>query len=198
MEYKNTILIDYSVIKSAIAGEHSAFYELYRKTYSTLFIVCYKYANDSHEASDWCQEAYIKLFNNLDKFDPEKGAFITWAYMLFKCFCIDKYRRKSVKKNIALNYCDECQVDIANKSLSYYNEKELEDSQQVDAELMLKLIDTKLNDLERTIFNRHVIDSIQLKDIAVELKMKASTIRGIHRRSRIKLIAEFEDNKIKL
>ena len=184
---KKPVVIDESVIKAAIAGKSSAYHTIYRKTHGRLFVICYRYAHDIAEANDWCQEAYLKLFANLHKFKNESSSFITWAHSLFRNYCIDQFRRKGIQKNIPIDYYDNLPVDINDPSFNNFTEDEAQEFIKMKAEVLLDLVQTKLNDLERTVFNMYVIDGIMQKEISEELKINSSTIRGIYLRARTKL-----------
>lgn len=190
---KRDVSIDDTTIKLAIAGKHSAYHTIYRKTYGRLYFICYRYAKDADEASDWCQDAYLKLFDSLHKFNDNSAAFITWAHTLFRNFCIDRYRRKNIKKMVPIDYYDSCPLGINDTSLKDFTETEAEELIKMKAETMLDLIRTKLSDVERTVFNMYVIDGIMLKDVAIELEIKPSTIRGVYLRARTKLKEEFNN-----
>ena len=50
------------------------------------------------EADDVCQTVFIKIFNNIDRFDETKASISTWVYTITQNVVIDYFRSKGRSK----------------------------------------------------------------------------------------------------
>lgn len=66
-------------IEKAQKGNRAAQRSLYFATCDELMLTARRYCANSSDAKDVLQEAYIKIFQNLNQFDPKKGRFTQWV-----------------------------------------------------------------------------------------------------------------------
>lgn len=66
------------IIQAILNGDKSSERKLFDAYANKIFGICRRYSRDDHQAKDFLQECFIKLFDNLHKFDPEKGKFDFW------------------------------------------------------------------------------------------------------------------------
>ena len=87
-----------------------AFDYLYDMYAQNLFGIINAILNDKEESEDVLQEVFVKIWNNLDSYNPSKGRFFTWLLNIARNTAIDKYRSKSFnnsKKNLSTtNFVD--------------------------------------------------------------------------------------------
>jgi RNA polymerase sigma-70 factor (ECF subfamily) len=76
-----------------VAGDGAAWEELARTQHRRIYGICYRFIGSASEAEDLTQDVFIKVFRNLDSFDPAKGAFNTWLTTLTRNMLVDNYRR---------------------------------------------------------------------------------------------------------
>lgn len=57
-----------------------------------------KVVNDNELAEDILQEAFVKIWNNFQSYDPQKGRLFTWMLNLARNHTLDTLRGKSYKK----------------------------------------------------------------------------------------------------
>lgn len=74
--------------------DKSAFAELYHRTSSKLFGVCFRILNDRSEAEDVLQEIYIKIWNKADQFATGRASVIAWMATIARNQAIDRYRAR--------------------------------------------------------------------------------------------------------
>lgn len=181
-------MITEATIQEGIAGEYKAFHLIYKKLFGKLYPICLRYSNNVEEAKDWCQEAFVRLFSNLSKFSGNMELFERWARNLFRNYCIDQYRKKSTKKQIAIEYREDVPENINDE----INEVDLEALKSLQVEQLLDIIQTKLRPIERIVFNMYVFDDYNLPQIASEFEMNLNTVKAIYYRSKIKIRNELE------
>ncbi|WP_240609272.1 RNA polymerase sigma factor [Flavipsychrobacter stenotrophus] len=71
-----------------------AFNYLYKNYSAVLFGVINKVVFDEETASDVLQEAFVKIWNNIDRYDSKKGRIYTWMINIARNAAIDKLRSK--------------------------------------------------------------------------------------------------------
>ena len=104
---------DIQLIAAIKQKDQKAFYALYDKYAGALYGVIIRMCRDSGLAEELLQESFLKVWNKIDQFDPEKGRFYTWAYR--------------IARNTALNAMRNPSPLIQTEDLSVYKEKEIEE-----------------------------------------------------------------------
>ena len=80
------------------AGDAAAWEELARTQHRRIYGICYRFTGSPSDAEDLTQEAFLKMFKNLDSFDPAKGGFTTWLTTLTRNLLVDNYRRTRLER----------------------------------------------------------------------------------------------------
>ena len=75
------------------AGEAAAWKELATSQHRRVYGICYRFTGSAVDAEDLTQDVFIKVFRNLNSFDPAKGGFTTWLTSLTRNLLVDNYRR---------------------------------------------------------------------------------------------------------
>jgi RNA polymerase sigma-70 factor (ECF subfamily) len=83
---------DDEVIDAIRAGDKSAFRVLVERYQARAFRLALRILRDEDAARDAVQDAFVKAYNNLGKFE-KRSAFFTWLYRLVKNQCLDALRR---------------------------------------------------------------------------------------------------------
>jgi len=116
------------------------------------------------EAEDVLQDAFIKIFRNLEKFEG-KGSFEGWMRRIVVNTALKNYNKSSFKKErIGLEDYQEASMDPDVISSLYKEE-------------LLKVIEELPNGY-RVVFNLYVIEGFSHREIAQELKIQESTSRS--------------------
>lgn len=76
-----------------VAGDGAAWEELARTQHRRIYGICYRFIGSASEAEDLTQDVFIKVFRNIDNFDPARGGFNTWLTTLTRNMLVDNYRR---------------------------------------------------------------------------------------------------------
>lgn len=95
---------DYELIQLCIKGNQDAFAELVTRYKNLVYSVILRMVNDHEEANDLAQEVFIKVYKNLDKYNPEYK-FSTWIMRITTNLVID-YRRKKKQETISIDNMD--------------------------------------------------------------------------------------------
>lgn len=81
------------LVKLVLKGDQRAFAEIVELYKDKLFHLAYRMLNNRHEAEDVVQETFLRVFRNMEKYDPNQK-FSTWIYRIATNLCIDRLRRK--------------------------------------------------------------------------------------------------------
>ena len=97
-------LVDYKIVKRAIAGDEKAYGELFKRYKDSVYFMILKMVNNRADAEDLTFEAFEKAFGSLNFYSPQ-FAFSTWLFKIASNNTIDFIRKKRVKL-VSLEYDD--------------------------------------------------------------------------------------------
>lgn len=83
-------------VKAALNGDQDAFAELVYMFQDAVYNLCYRMLYDSAEAEDAAQEAFLRAYLNLARYDTARS-FKTWLLSIASNHCIDRLRRRRMK-----------------------------------------------------------------------------------------------------
>ena len=83
------------LIAEAKGGDKAAFSELVERYQKPVFSVCYRMLGTPTAAEDAAQEAFIRAYQALDRYDPNRS-FATWILSIASNYSIDQLRKKKV------------------------------------------------------------------------------------------------------
>ena len=83
-------------VQAAIAGDQDAFAELLYAYQDAVYNLCYRMLSDHVEAEDAAQEAFLRAYLNLRRYDPGRS-FKTWILSIASNHCIDRLRRRRMQ-----------------------------------------------------------------------------------------------------
>lgn len=92
---------DYELVQEAVDGNDDAFAELLSRYKNLVYSVVLRMINDAEEANDLAQEVFIKVFKNLEKYQPE-FKFSTWLIRITTNHVID-FRRKKKQDTVSID-----------------------------------------------------------------------------------------------
>lgn len=90
-------------------GDHNAFAILVTRHNIKFYNLAFRYMASREEAEDVVQMCFLKLWENPDIWQEEKGAkFTTWFYRIIVNTCLDKHKRhKTIDVNEEFEVADE-------------------------------------------------------------------------------------------
>ena len=87
------IPIEARLVRRARTGDQQAFAELVALYQDKLYHMAFRMLGNRQEAEDVTQEAFLRVYRNLDRFD-EGQKFSTWIYRIATNLCIDRLRKR--------------------------------------------------------------------------------------------------------
>jgi len=80
-------------VQRTLDGDPQAFGELVQSYERDVFNLAYRMLNERGEAEDAAQEAFLRAYANLDRYDQNRS-FKTWLLSITSNHCIDRLRRR--------------------------------------------------------------------------------------------------------
>ncbi|MDF1698387.1 MAG: sigma-70 family RNA polymerase sigma factor [Saprospiraceae bacterium] len=155
---------------------NKAFGELYSLFYSQLFDYTCKIANDSEDAFDITQEAFIKAAQEMDKL-RNPITFRFWLFRIAKNMCMKKYRK------MAKESCDSYEEDVVSQDY------DITDAIEKDELLeRLALILSTLSKEDQDLLLAKYSDGKSIKEIMEETSLGSSAIKMKLMRARSKVV----------
>lgn len=87
---------DIEIVNQCLAGDVNAFEILIERYKRVIYNTAYRMMGNREEAEDVSQEAFIRMFNSLSKYNPEYK-FITWALKITTNLCLDSLRKRKAE-----------------------------------------------------------------------------------------------------
>lgn len=138
--------------------------QLYEKYFGTMSYICMRYLKDKDQVYDLVQEGFIKIFQNIRKFEG-KGSLEGWMKRIMINLCLDHLRKVNRRlPDVPLEEVYDLEV----------SEDVVAD---MEAEYILALVQ-QLGPMYRTVFNLSVIEGYTHKEISQLLKIRESTSRA--------------------
>mgnify|MGYP002395037549 FL=1 len=175
---------DEELVTRAQDGEKWATEELVSRYQQKAFSIAYHMcAEDSEEAQDLTQEAFLRAFRSLGKFRGD-SKFYTWFYRILVNICLDKRRHRrrwqrvfvpwrpvKAEKNLSKNTPEEqSDMDPGNNPIKVLSRKQL----SKDIRKSLKSLPEK----QRTVFQLKVLDGMTIREIAEVLGAAEGTVKS--------------------
>src|SRR6185436_9805636 len=85
-------LSDAELVRRALAGQHDPFTALVARYQKRAFWIAWHVVGRVEDARDVAQEAFVRLFRSLDKYDFARS-FYTWFYRIVMNLAIDSLRK---------------------------------------------------------------------------------------------------------
>lgn len=83
-------------VEAALADDQDAFAELVYLFTDPVYNLCYRMLGEAGEAEDATQEAFLRAFLNLHRYDT-KRSFKTWLMSIASNHCIDRWRKRRMQ-----------------------------------------------------------------------------------------------------
>jgi RNA polymerase sigma-70 factor (ECF subfamily) len=89
-------MTDVELIARAVNGNEAAQRALYEAHYATAFRLAYLLLQNACDAEEVVQDAFVYVFRNLRRYDPQRASFWAWLRVTLVSRCRNKRRRKQL------------------------------------------------------------------------------------------------------
>ena len=80
-------------VDATLEGDQEAFAELVNTYQNAVYNLCYRMLGERTEAEDATQEAFLRAYMNMERYDPARS-FKTWVLSIASNHCIDRLRKR--------------------------------------------------------------------------------------------------------
>ncbi len=152
------------VVKLCREGNSAAQEKLYKEFYGSMMNICLRYAKNYEDAVEILNTAFLKVFQNLDKYIGEGEYLHAWVSKIMVNTALDRVRfeKNRYSNTVPLNI-DIDSKQIENDAVSQFAEGDL-----------IKMIE-ELPSVSRAVFNLFVFENLSHKEIAEVLNINEST-----------------------
>ncbi|HHW48710.1 MAG TPA: sigma-70 family RNA polymerase sigma factor [Clostridiaceae bacterium] len=115
---------DHELVRRCLAGSQDSFAELVTRYKKLIYGVVYNMINDKEEANDVSQEAFLRIYKALARYNPEYK-FSTWAVKIATNLCLDILRKKK-HDSMPIEEIENASNDADTPEESYLKKERLE------------------------------------------------------------------------
>ncbi|MEO0043201.1 MAG: hypothetical protein RL329_2649 [Bacteroidota bacterium] len=153
------------LLQGCLRENRAAQHELFRRYAGKMMTVCLRYARHHAEAEDVLQDAFIRIFNNLNQFQG-KGSLEGWIRRIVINTSLKNIQKMSFQKEGLGGLESVPEMSMLPDVYAHLGEQEL-----------MRLIE-QLPHGYRTVFNLFVIDGFNHAEIAQMLQIEEGTSRS--------------------
>jgi RNA polymerase sigma-70 factor, ECF subfamily len=171
-------------VERAQAGDQEAFRHLVERYQRRVYAVAYGIVRNRDDAWDVAQEAFVKAYRNLTRFQGKSG-FYTWLYRITYNLCIDSMRARSRRSFVEMDSNRMLQAAVAKEA-----PLETHPAKNADRRELARVIETALDELSdkhRAIIVLREIEGLSYEEMAEVLKVSKGTVmsRLFHARRKL-------------
>ncbi|MCB9899378.1 MAG: sigma-70 family RNA polymerase sigma factor [Planctomycetes bacterium] len=161
---------DHELIRACLSGSQEAFASLVKRHEERAFWAAYRILGDAEASRDVAQEAFIRVWRALDRFDFSM-AFSTWLYRISVNLAIDHLRRNKRHRG--------ADIDIMKEGLADESLDSAPDHEQGSRELVQKVRDVldTLDEKYRTVLALRDLEGLSSKQISDITGITHATVR---------------------
>jgi RNA polymerase sigma-70 factor (ECF subfamily) len=168
---------DFAVVKKVQAGDVAAFDQLIVKYRERVFGVVYNLTANREDAADLTQDAFIKAFQSINRFQGN-CSFFTWLYRIAVNTTLSHLRKNRLRSFFSL---EKLQEEGVNTQVL----EQLTDKKGADRDTYLQELKEKLNEAlqklsipHRTVITLFEIDDLSHSEIAEVMDCSEGTVRS--------------------
>ena len=155
-------LSEQDLIKGCTRNDRRVQELLYKQYCSSMMVLCKSYAKNEEDAIEVLQDGFLKVFQQINRYDADKSSIYTWMRTIMIRTAID-FLRKQNKKNVAIEWKEEYEPRIEAEALQRMS------AQQVQSMLQ------HLTATTRAVFNLYITEGFNHREIGELLKISEGT-----------------------
>ena len=164
MPFSKSALSEQDLVKGCTLNDRRVQELLYKQYCSSMMVLCKSYAKNEEDAIEVLQDGFLKIFQQIDRYDASRSSMYTWMRTIMIHTAID-FLRKQNKKNISIEWKEEHYPVIEAEALQRMS------VQQVQCMLQHLPANT------RVVFNLYLTEGYSHKEIGELLKISEGTSR---------------------
>lgn len=154
--------------------DNKEFEQLYKKYAPMLYRTAFRMVKNEPDALDIVQEAFIKIYNGIEKFRNESNI-RTWMYRIVMNLCYDYFRKRKkirfVSEQEIFNSDGKQDVFASNENIDL---EEIENQRRQNLQKALENLTLR----QKTVFNLRIYEELSYEEIARIMKVKVGTAKA--------------------
>lgn len=169
---------DWNIVRRVQGGDVAAFDELILKYRSRVYGVIYNMTSNREDAADLTQDAFIKAFQSIHRFQGQ-SSFFTWIYRIAINGTLTHLRKNRTRSFFSLERIQEDEP-VSKELIAALTDKSVNSRESSIRELQEKLNEAmqKLSTNHRTVVTLFEIDGLSHQEIAEVMNCSVGTVRS--------------------
>lgn len=152
------------IIEEIISGDKEKFSLIMDEYYKQIYSYLYRQTRDEFITADLTQDVFIKVYNNLRKYNHNKSSLKTWIYRIATNHMINYFKKRKIEV-IPLNFDIKSGDDILDK---YIEDERIND--------IASVISTLLSNKQKQVMIPHLFSDMSAKEISESLNIPLKTV----------------------
>jgi len=172
---------DADLVARCQQGEEGAWSDLVESYGRKVYAIAWHFTYDRSEAEELTQECFLKLWENLDRYEPSEASLLAWIAALSRNLCIDHYRKRRREKGFRF-LSDEAVTSL----LAAGDDPQADAVRRERTRLLLEALADLPDELAEVVMLRD-LDGLDYREIGEFLKLPDGTVKSRLNRARIEL-----------
>jgi RNA polymerase sigma-70 factor (ECF subfamily) len=172
---------DGDLVRRCKSGDDRAWGELVEKYGKKIYGIAYHLTYDRSEAEELTQDCLLKVWENLDRYEPSGASLLAWIAALSRNLCIDHYRKRKREKGFRF-----ISDDAVATMLPGTDDPQADALNRERARLLLDAIGDLPDELAQVVLLRD-LDGLDYREIGDFLNLPDGTVKSRLNRARIEL-----------
>lgn len=175
---------DAELVALALSDDRAALEQLVKRHLTSVYQIAKFYVNNTQDAEDVAQEVFVKIWKNLERFQPQKK-FTSWISEITKNTALDLLKKK---RSLAFsNFEDETGVNLLTERLADDSPGPEELAHASGMAEKVRAAVARLSELYRRVVEMRDFDGLTFQEIADRTDESVNTIKSRYRRATLKL-----------
>jgi RNA polymerase sigma-70 factor (ECF subfamily) len=179
--YLATDADDLVVVRRCLAGDRNAFQPIVERYHRVLFNVAFRILGNREEASDATQDAFVKVYQTLARFDQTRR-FYSWMYRILVNECLNARRARRPSEPLG--------TDLVAPGSQAATLDAVERRRRVHAAIL------SLTPEYRAVIALRHFAAMSYEDMSVALNVPVKTVRSRLHTARQRLAAHLQEEKL--
>jgi len=172
---------DADLVSRCQRGDDGAWSELVDRYGRKIYGIAWHFTYDRAEAEELTQDCFLRLWENLDRYEPSEASLLAWIAALSRNLCIDHYRKRRREKGFRF-LTDEAVTSI----LPAGDDPQADAVRRERVRFLLEALADLPDELAEVVMLRD-LDGLDYREIGDFLKLPDGTVKSRLNRARIEL-----------
>lgn len=146
-----------------------------------IYGIAWHFTYDRAEAEELTQDCFLKLWENLDRYEPSEASLLAWIAALSRNLCIDHYRKRRREKGFRF-----LSDDAVSQLLAASEDPQADAVRRERVRFLLEAVGDLPDELAEVVMLRD-LDGLDYREIGDFLKLPDGTVKSRLNRARIEL-----------